>query len=248
MRDTREAFSCGTFCTSRDTDPTVSVGTALIWSKDYGAQQTCTTVVQGWSASTDHFWRHELRHWNWLPNFRWRHRNYPHVHAQLALPGKPLFNFSRGGKKFSSVVEHDFSGWCGGGGTAANSRQHSHIATHEVNTQTPCTQANMGGVVAVFNASCGVSCRLRVEFALWVWWFGHRKSTVWDSLRYWRKKIQDFFSRPVAHIGGFYRPKPNLHCQESPYFIFLGYLRPHSRPQNTLKKQKWSVEADHPCR
>ena len=61
------------------------------------------------------------------------------------------------------------------------------------------------------------------------------------------KKIQDFFSRPVAHIGGFYRPKPNLHWQESPYFIFLGYLRPHSRPQNTLKKQKWSVKADHPC-
>ena len=40
------------------------------------------------------------------------------------------------------------------------------------------------------------------------------------SLRCWEKKYPGIFSRPVAHIGGFYRPKPNLHWQESPYFIF----------------------------
>ena len=71
----------------------------------------------------------------------------------LALEGKCLFNFSEGGRIFFPVLEHDFFGFHGRGGEAANARQRLPSATHEVNTQTPCTQGNMRGVVAVFDVS-----------------------------------------------------------------------------------------------
>ena len=83
-----------------------------------------------------------------------------------------------------------------GGSEAANSRQRSPIASHEVNTQTPPIQGNMGGVVAVFEARFEFSCRLRGELALRVWWFGHRKSTISAICEIGGKKIEDFFEAP----------------------------------------------------
>jgi hypothetical protein len=72
-------------------------------------------------------------------------------------------------------VEHDFSGVGeAGGDTPPNSRQRSSPdATHEVNTQTPYSQGNMGRVVAVFDVSFACSGRLCVEFALSLPFFGH---------------------------------------------------------------------------
>ena len=51
----------------------------------------------------------------------------------------------------------------------------------------------MGGVVAVFDARFEISCRLRGELALRVWWFGRRKSTISASLRNGGKKNRGFF-------------------------------------------------------
>ena len=95
-----------------------------------------------------------------------------------------------------STIFTGFRGGGRGGSEAANSRQRSPIAAHEVNTQTPCIQGNMGGVVAVFDARFEFSCRLRGELALRVWWFGHRKSTISAFAKLEEKKIEDFFGAP----------------------------------------------------
>ena len=87
----------------------------------------------------------------------------------LDLAGNPLNNFSQGVRIFLQSRNTILTGLRGGGrggSEAANSRQRSPIAAHEVNTQTPCIQGNMGGVVAVFDARFEFSCRLRGELAL----------------------------------------------------------------------------------
>ena len=87
----------------------------------------------------------------------------------LDLAGNPLNNFSQVVRVFLQSRNTIFTGLRGGGhggSEAANSRQRSPIAAHEVNTQTPCIQGNMGGVVAVFDARFEFSCRLRGELAL----------------------------------------------------------------------------------
>ena len=116
----------------------------------------------------------------------------------LDLAGNPLNNFSQGVRIFlqsRNTILTRLRGGGRGGSEAANSRQRSPIAAHEVNTQTPCIQGNMGGVVAVFDARFEFSCRLRGELALRVWWFGHRKSTI-QPCCIGKKKIEDFFEAP----------------------------------------------------
>ena len=86
-------------------------------------------------------------------------------------------------------MEHDFFGFHGRGGEAANARQRLPSATHEVNTQTPCTQGNMRGVVAVFDVSFVWTHRLCDEFALRMNWLGHLFRPVCG---FDKNKFQDF--------------------------------------------------------
>ena len=122
--------------------------------------------IQGRSPFTDTFLRHYLRHWNRPGKIRSLHRKYPHIHIKLACQGKPLFNMSKGGGIFFQSRNTIFPACVKGGRLPANARQHSPDATHEVNTQTPCIQSNIGGVVAVFMVRLVFSGCPSVEFAL----------------------------------------------------------------------------------
>ena len=102
----------------------------------------------------------------------------------LGNKGKPLFNFSQGGRIFFQSWNTIFPACVGGGGVPPNTWQHSPDATHEVNTQTPCIQGNIRGVVAVFKVSLAVSGRLSVELSLRMQWFGPQKSAISARLRY----------------------------------------------------------------
>ena len=72
----------------------------------------------------------------------------------LDLAGKPFDNFFpkvvRIFLQSRSTIFTGFRGGGRGGSEAANSRQRSPIAAHEVNTQTPPIQGNMGGVLSLF--------------------------------------------------------------------------------------------------
>ena len=110
------------------------------------------------------------------------------------------------------------------------------------------TQANMGCVAAVFDVSFACSGRLCVEFALSLPFFWSLKKRDFGRFAVLTKKIRRIFSTPSGAYRGLLWTKIKLALPGKPLLYFFRLSRPHSRPQNTLKKQKVSVKGNPPCR
>ena len=134
----------------------------------------------------------------------------------LNLAGKPLDNFSQGGRFFFRSWNTIFPAWVGG-----VVHHQTHGNAHQVpptrSTPKPHVPKLMWGVLPLFLMSAS---RVLAVFVLnsrfhclfWV----TEKARFRPVCGIDQKNTPGNFPRPVAHIGGFYGPKSNFHYQESP--------------------------------